>query len=114
MHLTTEEQKLRALFNKRLYGLVMRWSKTRAGRIRLKMYKAQNGRCSLCDGPLLDFSKGRPSLDHQIPQSLGGTWVQENLRMAHTNCNRMRGAGPLEPRGPYRPLRLEDRAEDGR
>lgn len=35
------------------------------------------------------------SLDHTVPLSLGGPHTQENLRVAHRNCNKRRGAGRL-------------------
>lgn len=101
-----KEQKQRALYNKRLSVLLDKWNKDRYGRAKIRMYKQQNGRCSLCDEPLLDFHKGRPTLDHQIPKSMGGTWAIANLRLAHQQCNIRRGNKPLEPRGEYAPLRL--------
>jgi len=31
-----------------------------------------------------------PSLDHVIPRENGGTWADENIRLAHRQCNASR------------------------
>lgn len=64
-------------------------------------------RCWLC-GLLLCFnvrvSKKIPAgsyiyitLDHVVPRSKGGTWDLTNLRLAHYQCNGLRGDKTAEP-----------------
>lgn len=40
------------------------------------------------------------TFDHIKPVSLGGTWAQANLKLAHQICNNRRGNGTQRPRGP--------------
>lgn len=37
----------------------------------------------------------RPTVDHIIPESEGGTYERENIRLAHNTCNSRRGNKPL-------------------
>lgn len=57
--------------------------------------------CHLCLKPVrLDAPPRhpmRPSADHVVPRSLGGTNAIGNLRPAHYGCNSRRGARPLTP-----------------
>lgn len=81
--------------------------KPRAGSSRTnKSLRAKIGRrygwtCHLCGQPIsrdLDPNGRdpmRPSLDHLIPRSKGGTRRQANLRLAHWICNQERGGAPL-------------------
>lgn len=46
--------------------------------------------CFICKK---NFAKGEdPTIDHWIPQSAGGTWKLENLRLAHSCCNSKKGS----------------------
>jgi 5-methylcytosine-specific restriction endonuclease McrA len=88
--------KVQARWAKRMKRLKTQWASTREGRIKLRMLREQDGLCSLCGKSMLDFSMGQPSLDHQIPKSMGGTWAQSNLKLAHAECNRQRSSTPIE------------------
>lgn len=56
------------------------------------LMKRENARCWLC-GKKIDWTRQglRPSLDHVIPRSHGGTEHESNLRLAHVGCNAKRG-----------------------
>lgn len=65
---------------------------------RLKLYERDDWVCWLCcesvDGGLIGSkSHWRPSLDHVVPRSAGGSDEPENLRLAHWWCNSVRGDG---------------------
>lgn len=45
--------------------------------------------CFLCHKPFKEESD--ITFDHWIPQSKGGTWDIENLRLAHKRCNALKG-----------------------
>jgi 5-methylcytosine-specific restriction endonuclease McrA len=49
--------------------------------------------CWLCGLPVKKTPRGkmRPSIDHAIPKSEGGTADIANLRLAHYACNQARG-----------------------
>ncbi len=56
--------------------------------------------CTICgealDRHLRDFNHPRyVTFDHITPRSAGGTDKQDNLRLAHQQCNRERGNDPL-------------------
>jgi 5-methylcytosine-specific restriction endonuclease McrA len=77
------------------------WPKRMMGIIRKsrreKMYDnilETNGivRCQICHQPM---SRKKCSLEHIIPQSLGGTDASENLTLTHKKCNSRRGTKPL-------------------
>lgn len=57
--------------------------------------------CHLCrqpiQGGLPPRHPRRPSVDHVIPRSLGGTDDLDNLRPAHYGCNAKRGNRLLTP-----------------
>lgn len=65
---------------------------------RLAIYERDGWKCGLCsadvDRALIgSHSPWRPSLDHIIPRSSGGSHDPSNLRLAHVWCNSVRGAG---------------------
>jgi 5-methylcytosine-specific restriction endonuclease McrA len=84
-------------------------SQDRIGARRNDIFERDGWICKLCDSPvdLTDFrtvpgADGReafvagplyPSVDHIVPQSLGGSHEDHNLRTAHFGCNSERGAG---------------------
>lgn len=41
--------------------------------------------CFICKEPF--GKREKPTIDHWIPLSRGGTWVLSNLRLAHKSCN---------------------------
>lgn len=53
--------------------------------------------CFLCGDPFK--SKMDITFDHWIPQSKGGTWEIENLRLAHKRCNAIKGDVMPNPDG---------------
>ena len=71
----------------------------RKDRIRKRMYKKQAGLCWIC-GETMAISKlqaGKPryaTFDHLLPRADGGSNVQANIRLAHQQCNNLRGTLP--------------------
>lgn len=66
--------------------------------VRRRVYARDRWTCWLCDrsvdGALIGSdSPWRPSLDHVVPVSLGGSDADSNLRLAHVWCNAVRGDG---------------------
>lgn len=61
-----------------------------AAKIRTIM-KRDGNHCWLCGEPFSGASGRKPSLDHVIPRSKGGSDRNENLKLAHTSCNNKRG-----------------------
>lgn len=64
--------------------------------------------CFICKDPF--GKKEKPTIDHWIPISKGGTWNIENLRLAHKACNFWKSDRvPLEdgtiPEKPIRPTK---------
>lgn len=58
-------------------------------------------RCWICRCPIdrTVMDRNNPwnvSLDHVVPQSRGGGWTWDNLRLAHYGCNLLRGASTVE------------------
>lgn len=56
--------------------------------------------CALCRAPLDrsvrdELSPEYVTVDHRVPQSLGGTSEPSNLQLAHARCNRTRGNAPM-------------------
>lgn len=45
--------------------------------------------CFICNGEF--GKKEKPTIDHWIPLSKGGSWDIENLRLAHKQCNLWKG-----------------------
>lgn len=61
---------------------------TRAERIELLTIR-DGADCFLCGKEFKEESD--ITFDHWIPQSRGGTWDLENLRLAHKRCNALKG-----------------------
>ena len=62
-------------------------------RLKLWMWKQQAGKCYLCG---LDMSWAKDdanyvTFDHVIPQSKGGKFDLENIKLACCDCNRKKG-----------------------
>jgi len=77
-----------------------RWAQRRAnGSVekfhRRKIYERDGWACQLCGEPVdrtgLDMYL-RPSLDHIVPLSKGGTHTRANAQCAHWICNSLKGA----------------------
>lgn len=68
-------------------------------------HHTQSGRCYLCgylvaspaNWPIGIIGPARPTLDHVVPLSDGGTNAQTNLALAHESCNEKRKSSPLYP-----------------
>ena len=57
-------------------------------------YRRLGGRCGLCGEPVdLAIKRGptQATLDHIVPQSLGGGCERSNLQLAHRGCNSRKG-----------------------
>jgi HNH endonuclease len=61
-----------------------------------QVYERDNWICCLCRLPVeWDTTMARsPSVDHVIPRSRGGSNEIENLRLAHHQCNTLKGSRP--------------------
>lgn len=71
-----------------------RWVKNpQRARIRSYVLRRDRGVCWLCGGT------GATTVDHIVPQSLGGTDDPSNLAAAHAGCNFARGNRP--PPSPF-------------
>lgn len=57
-------------------------------RIRFSIFYRDKGKCFWCDEPL---TKKTFTVDHIIPRSKGGLYVQENLVTCCQGCNNQRG-----------------------
>ena len=71
---------------------VMALTGKKARRVRHEMSQEQKSRCCYCERPF--GKKGSPreaTIEHIIPQCLGGTDNRGNLAAACITCNRMRG-----------------------
>jgi 5-methylcytosine-specific restriction endonuclease McrA len=79
---------------------------TRVVPVNRERVAARDGwRCSLCGGVV---TRADWSLDHVIPLSKGGEHTYGNVRLAHNNCNKRKGArmpdgGGVDIAGPSRP-----------
>ena len=65
---------------------------------RLAIYERDGWVCQICLVPvdrsfIGTTSLQRPSLDHKLPRSFGGSDEDENLRLAHFLCNAVRSDG---------------------
>ena len=56
------------------------------------LYERDKGKCGICGGAV---AHGQASTDHIVPISMGGSHTWANVQLAHTNCNRRRGAARL-------------------
>lgn len=61
------------------------------------MYERDGWACGICLEPvdrelIGSASLWRPSIDHILPRSAGGSNEPENMRLAHFWCNAARGA----------------------
>ncbi len=56
-------------------------------RIREKLLARDGKLCYWCGAPM-----DEPTIEHLIPRSMGGTHRMSNLRLAHRECNMLRGA----------------------
>ncbi len=71
----------------------------RSPNIKIKLYKAQNGRCN---APCGKNGKGRKfpidifEVDHIDPRSKGGKDIDENLQLLCPTCNRRKGNMPMQ------------------
>jgi 5-methylcytosine-specific restriction endonuclease McrA len=66
----------------------MSYGGRRVAQLRAKVIERWGRRCHLCKEDIV----GQVSVDHLIPRSRGGTDDIENLRPAHLECNKRRGA----------------------
>lgn len=61
----------------------------------LEIYERDGWICALCELPVDPTetypSPGYPTLDHILPISLGGKHAAENLQLAHSYCNGVKG-----------------------
>jgi 5-methylcytosine-specific restriction endonuclease McrA len=66
-------------------------------RERERLSKEQEGRCFFCEAetaPDHPDPKKRPTLEHLVPQSKGGTDDPSNLAMSCAGCNHSRDSRP--------------------
>ncbi|HEX9817090.1 MAG TPA: HNH endonuclease [Candidatus Thermoplasmatota archaeon] len=79
-------------------GNAIKTSAWRRRKIQKEIGDRDAWQCKLCGqpvDPLLPFDDPmRPSLDHIVPKSLGGTNARHNLRLTHHVCNHLRGIKP--------------------
>lgn len=74
--------------------------KTKATEARLiqRLVFAQKFVCALCDKPFGHDKSLRPTIDHKIPKSKGGTNAPSNLQATHAICNELKGDAILPER----------------
>jgi 5-methylcytosine-specific restriction endonuclease McrA len=64
-------------------------------RMKARFFIAQQGKCWLCGEPMRNAGKNTHPLaatwDHVLPVSKGGSGKQDNLMLAHRECNIRRG-----------------------
>lgn len=65
------------------------------GRLRRLIHR-QDNRCCWC-GEEFSIGELRPTVEHIIPQSLGGSNGTDNIAAAHYRCNNGRGITPMIP-----------------
>jgi hypothetical protein len=72
------------------------------GLIRQVLWEAQDGRCLLCEQPMLERTrhprhKDRDTLEHVWPIGIKGADHPGNLALSHAKCNNLKGGrGPTE------------------
>ncbi|MFT4968057.1 MAG: DNA modification methylase, partial [Candidatus Deianiraeaceae bacterium] len=61
--------------------------------VKERLFKTQKGHCNACDNEMriVDFE-----VDHIIPKAKGGGDYYENYQLLCSNCNRVKGARPME------------------
>lgn len=57
------------------------------------IFERDDGVCHLCYS---EVARRQASRDHVRPKSLGGRMTFENIRLAHSYCNSVRGSMPVE------------------
>jgi 5-methylcytosine-specific restriction endonuclease McrA len=57
------------------------------------LWQLQNGKCCWCGLPV---NLGGASIEHIIPQSMGGKNTLSNLAVSHVKCNKDRGSNYLQ------------------
>jgi len=68
-------------------------SKWIAKKKRKAIYDRDNHTCAYCDNPVLDRNL---TLDHVLPEELGGTHCHTNLVVACRSCNQSKGEKSLD------------------
>ena len=73
----------------------LRWralnaERKRGERLREQIIVRDGMHCGICHGVVLEL----PEVDHIVPIALGGLSVEENMQVAHSDCNRRKGAKP--------------------
>ena len=67
------------------------WQKNRQ---KVKLFRGRSyAPCCFCRANL-SFSSA--TIEHVVPQSAGGGWATENLRLSCYNCNQLRGTEDFE------------------
>jgi hypothetical protein len=61
-------------------------------RVRYALSEAQNHRCCYCGKRFGRSASSIATLEHILPQSLGGEWEIDNLAVACGRCNSTRGS----------------------
>jgi hypothetical protein len=60
--------------------------------LRVNLCNSHGGRCAYCD----DYVGMQGTIDHYLPEALGGTNERTNLRWACNGCNGLKAATPPE------------------
>ena len=64
-------------------------------RFKQRLFDEQSAKCWICGTAMvLEYAPHEPlsaTFDHIKPVSLGGTWAEDNLKLAHQICNNRRG-----------------------
>lgn len=59
-----------------------------------ELWERDEGVCWLCED-YVDLELDEPTRDHVLPYAQGGSDDPSNLRLAHRECNEMRGNEPM-------------------